>query len=273
MILTLSIECADKDPVDLSNENGYREALAYNMVNHVMRFKPKNIVLGSGRMAMKVVDAFANYFAKNKEQNIFHNVKFYSTSEKTTSYALRKGLTTESQVDEDTIIDVTVDGADEVDENLCVLKGRGAAMFREKFYASISKKVFLLIEKKKFVPSLGVGEIPIEISPFNYEVTIEKIVKLFFIKMYACKYRLMAYSSESYERYVTDNGNFILLVNLDRPLTKKREEIIELDKQLHMITGVFETGFFTDESYNICYVDEPENNKLENNIIRIKSCI
>src|SRR5262245_2120786 len=129
------------------------------------------------------------------------------------------------------VIDVTVDGADEVSENLDLLKGRGGALVREKVVAHASKYVIIIVDDSKLTGSLGVKfAIPVEVVPFAVDVV---------------KGHLNALGGESSLRetggkaFVSDNGNFILDWAHGRV-----ENPAALEKQLKALTGVVDSGIF-----------------------------
>src|ERR1700694_1150403 len=68
-------------------------------------------------------------------------------------------------------IDLAVDGADEVDGALNLIKGRGGALFREKLVAEASKRFIVIVDDSKLVKQLGVGELPVEVLPFLWRTT------------------------------------------------------------------------------------------------------
>jgi ribose 5-phosphate isomerase A len=98
-------------------------------------------------------------------------------------------------------IDLTVDGADEVDRNLNLIKGGGGALFREKLVAAASKRFVIVIDASKVVPQLGVGVLPVEVLPFLWRATAERVASL--------GTGLTVRGGEE-TPYVTDNGNLIL---------------------------------------------------------------
>ncbi len=136
-------------------------------------------------------------------------------------------LTDFSQVD---YLDVTIDGADEVDENLNLIKGGGGALFREKVIAEAAKKFVIIVDQSKVVTQLGAYPLPVEVLPFGWEMAAKSIEAL------GCAWKLRRRNNEI---FVTDNGNYIL--DCDFGMIPNPEE---LHKQLKMIVGVVETGLF-----------------------------
>ena len=128
-------------------------------------------------------------------------------------------------------IDLAVDGADEVDSSLNLIKGRGGALFREKLVAAASKRFIVVVDETKVVPRLGVGVLPVEVLPFLWRTTAERLTAL--------GVSLVLRGGEE-TPYVTDNGNVVL--DLTVPDGIKNPE--ELGRQLKSVTGVVEHGLF-----------------------------
>src|SRR6476646_7599464 len=98
-------------------------------------------------------------------------------------------------------IDLAVDGADEVDPALNLIKGRGGALFREKLVASAARRFVVVVDESKLVKRLGVGVLPCEVLPFLWRSTAERLTAL--------GVSLVVRGGEE-TPYVTDNGNLIL---------------------------------------------------------------
>src|SRR6266566_7917207 len=75
-------------------------------------------------------------------------------------------------------IDLAVDGADEVDPSLNLIKGRGGALFREKLVAAAAKRFVVVVDESKLVKQLGVGVLPVEVLPFLWRKTAERLIAL-----------------------------------------------------------------------------------------------
>ncbi len=134
-------------------------------------------------------------------------------------------------------IDVDIDGADEVDENLNLIKGGGGCQTQEKIVASCADKLVIVADYRKDSKRLGKKwkkGIPISVIPMSYVPVMEKIEK------YGGKPTLRMAQSKA-GPVVDDNGNFV--VDADFGLIKDPKE---LDQKLQMIPGVVETGLFID---------------------------
>jgi len=128
-------------------------------------------------------------------------------------------------------IDLAVDGADEVDPSLNLIKGRGGALFREKLVAAASKRFVVVVDESKLVQTLGVGVLPVEVLPFLWRTTAERLAVL--------GMSLVVRGGEE-TPYVTDNGNLILDLTVEGGIAKAADFGVELKK----VTGVVEHGLF-----------------------------
>jgi ribose 5-phosphate isomerase A len=128
-------------------------------------------------------------------------------------------------------IDITIDGADELDPRLNLIKGGGGALLREKVVASASRKMVVISDSTKVVPVLGKFPLPVEIISFARTVVEKKIVAL----GGSPKLRTRADGSV----YVTDNGNQILDCSFG-----KIKDPASLARSLSDVPGVVEHGLF-----------------------------
>ncbi|WP_274651918.1 ribose-5-phosphate isomerase RpiA [Paenibacillus humicola] len=128
-------------------------------------------------------------------------------------------------------IDVTIDGADEVDGAFNAIKGGGGALLREKIVAAASRTLILVVDESKVVRRLGAFPLPVEIVPFGKELTLAKLTELGGNPVV----RLARDGSV----YTTDNGNYIADCNFGSIGDPGR-----LTAQLNAIPGVVENGLF-----------------------------
>jgi len=134
-------------------------------------------------------------------------------------------------LDEHPEIDITIDGADEIDPHLNLIKGGGGALLREKVVASASKKMVVVGDSSKLVPVLGKFPLPVEVISFARAVVEKKIASL----GASVKWRTRAEGSP----YLTDNGNPILDCSFG-----KIEDPAGLARILSDTPGVVEHGLF-----------------------------
>ncbi|MCK5261090.1 MAG: ribose-5-phosphate isomerase RpiA [Thermoplasmatales archaeon] len=130
-----------------------------------------------------------------------------------------------------TEIDLTIDGADEVDSFLNLIKGGGGALTREKIIAYHSKKEIIVVDETKVVKKLGVDSpVPVEVTKFGWNATKKTLEEL------GCTTELRTIMDEV---YITDNSNYIL----DCDFGKINEPEV-LEKEINSIPGVTENGLF-----------------------------
>ena len=134
-------------------------------------------------------------------------------------------------LDEHPEIDITIDGADEIDPRLNLIKGGGGALLREKVVASVTKKMVVVSDSTKIVRALGKFPLPVEIIPFARVVVERKIVGLGATP----KLRL----KPDGKPYITDNGNHILDASFG-----EIEDPPFVAKSLSETPGVVEHGLF-----------------------------
>jgi len=136
-------------------------------------------------------------------------------------------------LDEHPQLNLAIDGADQVDRKLNLIKGMGGALMREKIVASAAKKLVIVVDETKLVEKLGMNHpVPVEVLPFALSVVMAKVRKL-------GGKPVLREGKHKVGPVVTDNGNFILDVEfgvIDDPG--------DLDVRLKLIPGVLETGLF-----------------------------
>jgi ribose 5-phosphate isomerase A len=157
------------------------------------------------------------------------------TSEKTRAIAESLGLTL-STLDESPLLDLTVDGADEVDPKLNLIKGGGGALLREKIVATSSKRMIVIADASKEVNVLGRFPLPVEVATFGYKATARKIEQA--CRWAGCK-GAMTLRVRDGKPFVTDNGNIIFDCALGRI-----DEPEKLSAALSSIPGAIEHGLF-----------------------------
>jgi ribose 5-phosphate isomerase A len=127
-------------------------------------------------------------------------------------------------------LDLTIDGADEIDSHLQLIKGGGGALFREKLVASASGQLIIVADESKDVGTLGAFPLPVEVTPFAWQTTSARIEEL------GCLPQLRMKEDKP---FITDNGNFIVDCRFEAIANPA-----ELDKELNAIIGVVEHGLF-----------------------------
>ncbi len=185
--------------------------------------------IGTGSTAEFFVHALAKRVADGLD------VIGVPTSERTAELAASLGikLTTLEELPE---LDLTVDGADELDANLALIKGGGGALLREKIVAAASGKMIVIADGTKNVDTLGQFPLPIEVVPFGQEATRRAILSLF--KEMGLPQDLQLRMAGEHP-FVTDGGHHIFDAHL-----LKIEEPETLAQALVKIPGVVEHGLF-----------------------------
>ena len=128
-------------------------------------------------------------------------------------------------------IDLTIDGADEIDADLNMIKGGGAALLREKIVASASREEIIIVSSEKFVHQLGSFPLPVEVIPFGWQVIFNKLETL------GGSPDLRLNQGQPLR---TDQGNYIIDCRFSQII-----DAVQLEQHLNMIPGVVENGLFT----------------------------
>jgi ribose 5-phosphate isomerase A len=183
------------------------------------------IGLGSGRAAQAFVKALGERVRSGRLR-----VRGVPTSEETKKLAQQERIPLVTLA-QSGILDATVDGADEVDPNLDLIKGYGRALVREKIVAASSRRVIILVGDEKLVPRLGSrGKLPLEVTPFALPLCERRLHEL------GCQPALYVQQGGP---FVTDNGNHILDCRI-APIT----DATRLEQDIRAIPGVVGTGLF-----------------------------
>ena len=190
------------------------------------------IGLGTGSTAKHFVDYLGAEVANGFE------CLCVPTSEATAAQArsLNIPLTSLDKID---ALDVTVDGADEIDENRTLIKGGGGALLREKIVAAASSKMIVIADTSKMVTALGAFPLPIEVNSFGLGAT-QNLVQVVLDRFKAEGGLALRMESES-TPFVTDGGHFILDASFGRISDAKA-----LSNALLDIPGVVQHGLFID---------------------------
>ncbi len=179
--------------------------------------------LGSGSTARYFTEGLGRLVAEGMK------VRGVPTSRETAELAAQHGIPIVTELVGQ--IDLAVDGADEVDPALNLIKGRGGALFREKLVAAASKRFVVVVDESKLVKQLGVGVLPVEVLPFLWRSTAERLTAL--------GLSLVLRGGEE-TPYITDNGNLMLDVTVEGGINNPKDFGIAVKQ----ITGVAEHGLF-----------------------------
>lgn len=140
-------------------------------------------------------------------------------------------------LDEEPFLDITVDGADELDRNLRLIKGGGGALLREKIVAMSSDRMVVIADHTKLVQQLGAFPLPVEVDKFGVRSTLEMIAAL--TEELGLKQELQIRETSEGTFYQTDGGNYIVDCQFDEITDPE-----ELSDCLAMLPGVVDNGLF-----------------------------
>ncbi len=160
------------------------------------------------------------------------------TSARTAELAREVGIEVIT-LDEARWLDLTIDGADEFDGDLNLIKGGGGALLQEKIVATASDQMVVIADKAKEVEMLGAFPLPIEVIPFGWQ-TSQALVEETLISMDVMG-RSSTLRMNGASPYVTDEGNHILDLHLNRIGNPRQLALV-----LNQIPGVVENGLFID---------------------------
>lgn len=204
-----------------------KKAAALAAVAHIT--SGMKLGLGTGSTAKHFVDAVGDKVRQGWD------LVCVPTSEATRKQAEGLGIKL-TTLDETPVLDVTVDGADELDSELRLIKGGGGALLREKIVASSSRKMIVIADGSKKVDVLGKFPLPVEVVPFGLKATGGKIEQA--LAWSGNKGPIMLRMRDG-KPFITDNGNVILDCALGRIANAEK-----LAAALSSIPGVVDHGLF-----------------------------
>ncbi|WP_301358512.1 ribose-5-phosphate isomerase RpiA [Enterococcus spodopteracolus] len=181
--------------------------------------------LGTGSTAYYMVEEIGR---RMREEGL--KITGVTTSSGTKAQAESLGIPLKS-IDEVPVVDLTIDGADEISADFQGIKGGGAALLFEKIVASYSKQTIWIVDGSKMVDQLGRFPLPVEVIPYGSQ----QLLRLFKEKNYQPVLR----QTETGETVVTDSGHYIIDLHLERI-----EDPEKLATYLDQLVGVVEHGLF-----------------------------
>lgn len=190
------------------------------------------IGLGTGSTAKHFVDLLGAEVAKGFE------CLCVPTSEATAAQAreLDIPLTTLDDID---ALDVTIDGADEIDRQFRLIKGGGGALLREKIVAAASARMVVIADETKLVDTLGKFPLPIEVNPFGRSATARALSAI--LEAFGAEGGMSLRKQAGGEVFVTDGGHYIYDASFGRI-----SEPEALSRALLDVPGVVQHGLFID---------------------------
>ena len=191
--------------------------------------KGMRLGLGTGSTASELVRLLGSALHSGE----LSGIRCTSTSEQTEKLARELGIPT-FPLAEVAPLDLAIDGADEIDSRLRLIKGRGGALLREKIVEQQARRFIVIADESKVVQRLGIGPLPVEVTPFARHVLERRFRELGL----APELRL-----RDGEVRFTDEGNVILDVQL--PASRDIADVVD---EIRKLAGVVETGFFPTEA-------------------------
>jgi len=217
---------AELSPIDKAKFVAAKRAVDF--VQHGMK-----LGLGTGSTAAWMVRCLAE---RVREEGL--RVTGVPTSSRTAELARSLGIPIAS-LDEAKWLDLTIDGTDEFDQNLALIKGGGAALLQEKIVATASDQMIVIADAAKEVSQLGAFPLPVEIIPFGWQTT-KALIEETLISLDVMG-RDVSLRMNGASPLVTDEANYIVDLHLRRIGNPQQVALV-----LNQIPGVVENGLFID---------------------------
>ncbi|WP_081167453.1 ribose-5-phosphate isomerase RpiA [Lactococcus garvieae] len=192
--------------------------------------------LGTGSTAAFFVEELGR---RVKEEGL--EIIGVTTSNITSQQATALGIPLKS-IDEVDVVDLTVDGADEIDAQLNGIKGGGAALLMEKIVATYSKDYIWIVDESKLSEKLGSFKVPVEVIPYGSEQLFRK----FEAAGYAPSWRM-----EGQKKLITDMQHYIIDLHISEIADPEK-----LAEELDLTVGVVEHGLFNDMVKKVIVADQ-----------------
>ncbi|WP_376874188.1 ribose-5-phosphate isomerase RpiA [Albirhodobacter sp. R86504] len=217
---------AELSPIDKAKFAAAKSAVSY--IEDGMR-----VGMGTGSTAAWMVRLLGE---RIREEGL--KITGVPTSSRTADLARQVGINVIG-LDEAKWLDLTIDGADEFDDELNLIKGGGGALLQEKIVATASDQMIVIADAAKSVKALGAFPLPVEVVPFGWQTTralIEEMLVSLDVLGRNTTLRL-----NGSQPYVTDEGNYIVDLHLNRIGSPRQLGLV-----LNQIPGVVENGLFID---------------------------
>ncbi|CAL9755124.1 unnamed protein product [Musa acuminata subsp. burmannicoides] len=204
--------------------------------------------LGTGSTAAHALDRIGDLILRGELRDIVG----IPTSEWAAARAASAGIPL-TDLNAHPVIDLSIDGADEVDPALNLVKGRGGSLLREKMVEGASRRFVVIVDESKLVPRLGASglAIPVEVIPFGWALTLRRLQSLFDgVPGFNLKLRTAATNAKAstfgenwsdLDPFVTDNKNYIVDLFFENGI---HGDLNRISDEILRITGVVEHGMF-----------------------------
>lgn len=204
-----------------------REEVKKNVGYKAAELIENNMLVGLG------TGSTAFYFIERLIQRFHQGLKIEVVASSKRSFAQAKqGGLPLLDIDTLSLLDLTVDGADQIDSQKRMIKGAGGAHVREKIMASMSTSMLVIIDESKLVKELGRIKLPVEVLPFGIKATIHHIEQ--------AGYKGLLRTTPDKSLYITDNQNHLFDIYFPSLISSPEQE----HQKLMQIPGVIDTGFF-----------------------------
>jgi ribose 5-phosphate isomerase A len=210
--------------------------LKQQAARHALTYVRSGMILGLGTGSTAA--PFVDFLAEALERGDLREILGLPTSEGTAEQARALGIPL-TTLAEHPRLDLVVDGADEVDPDLNLIKGLGRALLREKIVAVHADRLLVVVDESKLVPRLGRGPLPVEILPFGAEVHVRWLNTLH------CRAEL--WREDDGSPIVTDNGNYLVRCWFPEGIN----DVHALARALANRPGIVEHGLFLDMASDI----------------------
>ncbi len=216
---------------------------------HATQYVRSNTTIGLG--SGSTMSFFIQALGQRLQSGKLRRVLAVSTSEETTQQARIAGIPL-TTLDDHPQLDVAIDGADEVDADLNLIKGLGRAMLREKVVATHAQSFIIIVDVSKLVPCLGTrGPLPVELEPFAAGAQLR------WLETMGCRAEL--WQDEDGAPSLTENGNQLARCWFERGITDAES----LARDLESRPGIVEHGLFLDMATRVIIADEDGVQELE----------
>lgn len=197
-------------------------------------FSGMKIGLGSGTTS--------HFFVRSLGERVKNGLKIQATttSNSTTAVAGEAGIAI-TDINEIGVLDLTIDGPDEIDPEFRMIKGGGACLLWEKIVAHASKRMITICDETKLVSTLGAFPLPVEIVQFGWVQSVRAVAKT--LSQFGIESSKIVRREMAGNPVITDSGNYILDCHCHRIGDPNG-----LEQALNMIPGVVENGLFIREA-------------------------